>query len=388
MRVGIITEADPTDKKSWSGTYYRMSKALEEESLEVIQLGPLRLNKLKHYMMYAQLVTCTILHNVFFMKRYNKKHSHIKSRYNGRFFEKKLQNNKVDVLFAPSSSTQFAHMNTDIPICYYADATFSLINNYYGSYMNLSRRSVKIGNEIEQEAINKSTTQVFSSKWALDAAKTEYGARHTFVVKLGANIDEAPSKELLIKQYDSVIEILFVGVDWNRKGGDIVLETIDILDKKGYNVHLTVCGCKPPKTHPKMDVIPFLDKNKKDDMLRLQNLFIKAHLFFMPTRADCTPIVFCEANAYGLPVISTDTGGVSSVIENGVNGLLLPIYANSTQYSEIIEDLISDKEAFKKISESSRKKYAEELNWKQWGKEMKKILLLTLTDGQISHKLK
>ena len=39
-----------------------------------------------------------------------------------------------------------------------------------------------------------------------------------------------------------VIKILFVGLTWKRKGGDIVLETIDILDKKGYNVDLTVCG--------------------------------------------------------------------------------------------------------------------------------------------------
>ena len=126
-----------------------------------------------------------------------------------------------------------------------------------------------------------------------------------------------------------------------------------------------------------MDVIPFLDKNKKDDMLRFQNLFIKAHLFFMPTRADCTPIVFCEANAYGLPVITTDTGGVSSVIENGVNGFMLPINAKSEEYSKIIEDLISNKETLKKMSESSRQKYLEELNWRQWGREMKKILLLT-----------
>jgi len=66
-----------------------------------------------------------------------------------------------------------------------------------------------------------------------------------------------------VKDYDAPIKFLFVGVDWKRKGGDIALETIDLLDKKGYDVHFTACGCTPPNSHPKMVVIPFLDKKKK-----------------------------------------------------------------------------------------------------------------------------
>ena len=53
---------------------------------------------------------------------------------------------------------------------------------------------------------------------------------------------------------------------------------------------------------------------------------------FMPTRADCTPISFCEAASYGLPVISTDTGGVAAVVEPGETGILLPLNASAEQY--------------------------------------------------------
>ena len=203
MRIGIITEHDPRDKRSWSGIYYRMIKALEEESLTIVHLGPVKLNKLNYYMMNAQLLICALFHQVFFRKRYNRSHSHIRSRYNGKFFEKKIKKNKVDVIYAPSASVQIAHMKTDIPICYFADATFSIICNYYDSFANFSPRSIRISDEIEQRAINKSTTQVFSSKWAFDSAKLYYGSQNTFLVKMGANIDEDPNEEQLIKQYDS-----------------------------------------------------------------------------------------------------------------------------------------------------------------------------------------
>ncbi len=316
--------------------------------------------------------------NTFLKKKFNIAHNHIKSKYHSKFFDKVIQQNKIDVLFAPTASIEIAHLKTNIPICYFSDATISTIIDYYDSFAGFSKKSLKISNEIEQKAINKSTTQVFPSQWAFDSAKRDYGAQRPFLVKMGANIDINPQDEDIIKQYDSVINILFVGVDWERKGGDIVLETIDKLDKKGYHVSLTVIGCVPPKIHTKMNVIPFLNKNKNDDMLKFQELFKKSHLFFMPTRAECFGIVFCEANAYGLPVITTDTGGVSSIIENGVNGLMLPLNATSDDYCKVIADLISDKARLKEMSISSREKYLKELNWNQWGEEMKKILLLTL----------
>ena len=101
----------------------------------------------------------------------------------------------------------------------------------------------------------------------------------------------------------------------------------------------------------------------------------------MPTRAECYGIVFCEANAYGLPVITTDTGGVSSIIENGVNGFMLPFEAKSEEYYKVIADLISDDLKLRRMSETSRKKYLKDLNWKQWGKQMKEILIQTHAIG-------
>lgn len=377
LKIGIITASDPNDKRSWSGISFRMLKSLEEQGFGVEALGPVKVGKRSYWLMNKILITLDRINKYLFNKKYNRSHSYIVSYFHGRYFEKKIKEKEIDVLFAPAASTQIALLRTNIPICYYSDSTVDIMLDYYPKFSGISFFSVKESNQIEQRAINNSKTQVFSSKWALNSAIKNYGSKNPFLVKMGANINSAPPEESIAKIYDSVINIIFIGVDWERKGGTIVLETIEKLDTKGYDVQLTVVGCVPPKKHPKMTVMPFLNKNIEHDMSIFNELLKISHLLFLPTRADCTPIVFCEANAFGIPVISTDTGGVSSIIENDVNGYLLPMSATSTEYLELIENLINDKDKLKRTANSSREKFMNELNWGQWGKEMKKILMLT-----------
>ena len=55
----------------------------------------------------------------------------------------------------------------------------------------------------------------------------------------------------------------------------------------------------------------------------------------------------------------------------------MPESATSVAYADLIMKLIDDKELFRKMSNMALQKYEEELNWTRWGKEMKKILVLT-----------
>jgi glycosyltransferase involved in cell wall biosynthesis len=112
-------------------------------------------------------------------------------------------------------------------------------------------------------------------------------------------------------------------------------------------------------------------------MQKLENLYKRSHLFFLPTRAECFGIVFCEANSYGIPVISTDTGGVSSVIQNDINGYLLALSATHKDYYEEIVKLLINRNKLKEISISSREKYLRDLNWGIWGIQMKEIITAT-----------
>jgi glycosyltransferase involved in cell wall biosynthesis len=123
-----------------------------------------------------------------------------------------------------------------------------------------------------------------------------------------------------------------------------------------------------------MKVIPFLDKNNLNDRAKLINLLLNANFLLLPTRSEAYGIVFCEANAFGLPVIATDTGGVSEIVKNGYNGFLLSRNAEASDYARTIMQIWNDESKYFELVQNSRKSYDQRLNWDAWGKKVKKAL--------------
>jgi glycosyltransferase involved in cell wall biosynthesis len=230
-------------------------------------------------------------------------------------------------------------------------------------------------------AIQKAHLLAFSSAWAARSAVEDYHADKAKVhaIPFGANLEDIPGREIVqIKQKSGRCKLLFVGVNWQRKGGDIAFETLLKLEEMGIPAELTVCGCRPPKTvfHDRMRVIPFLDKNDEQQRKVLEKLYVISDFLLVPTRNDCTPIVFCEANAYGLPVISTYTGGVPEIVKEGENGFLLPFSARGDTYAEVIARIYRDDQYYAKMVMASRTAFDERLNWDSWGVFMKDLLAI------------
>lgn len=377
ITVGYLTSIDPLDKLPWSGTHNSMLKSLEKQFIKVIPLGPVKKPKI----LVAFLFFIDLIH-IFFRKRFNKNHNTLTGQFYAGHFEKLLKNEKIDVIFAPAASTEIAYLETSIPICYLSDTSFNQIRNYYDTFSNFSQFSINQSNLIEQKAINNSTTQVYTSEWASKYVIDYYKANinNVFVVKAGPNLDSAPNRsDIIKKEYNTPIKLLFVGKDWERKGGNIAFEAFKILLTKGYDVTLTVCGCDPHINHPKVKIIPFLNKNIKKDIKKFTDLFYESHIFFLPTRSECFGLVFTEANAYALPSIATDTGGVSSIVENGINGYTLPLEASPDDYAKKIQLLLDNPQKLKDMAIMSRDKFDNELNWDVWGEKMKDILILTMS---------
>lgn len=381
LRVGFLSYLEPTDKKGFSGTPYQMYQGLRKEFSHVIHLGPIRLNSVDRIRVSLSIFLTKVYHIIRYGVKLRTLHYRLQSRIYGRYFDKRVNEARVDVIFAPVASIEIAYMKTEVPICYHTDATFDQVWGYYHPKKYMTPLVTRMGNNLEQLAINKSNTQIFSSKWAEDHARKYYGASKTSVVKLGANLGSGYNYKPSLRAVDKEFRLLFIAVNWDRKGGGLVFDTFLKLLKEGYEGSLTVCGCIPPVAHEKMTVIPFLDKNKEEDMKEIQRLYMEANIYFMPTRADCTPIVFCEANAYGLPVITTDTGGVSSIIEDEFNGFLLPQEAASYEYVKVIKRLINEDGLYEKLSANAHAKFQEELNWEVWASKVKRILLTMKQDS-------
>jgi glycosyltransferase involved in cell wall biosynthesis len=85
--------------------------------------------------------------------------------------------------------------------------------------------------------------------------------------------------------------------------------------------------------------------------------------------------VLCEANAFGLPVFTTDVGGIPTIAKNGKNGYMLPLSATGEDYANLIIEKLSDPTHYHNLVQSSRKEYDSRLNWNKWAESLHQLIL-------------
>ncbi len=376
LRIGFVHRFDARNIRSWSGIFYFMSQALNAHVGEVVYLGP-----------DNSPGTRFIVDNVARFNRvwlrltgqsFATDHNRFLSNRLGRFFEKRIQDSPCDILFAPVGSVEIAHLRTNLPIVYYSDLTWAQIIEYYPDYSSICAFGQAEGERIEAAAIHRAAAAVYPSEWAVDSACNHYGASRetTLKVSFGANLNEPPTREAAVnRSLNHRVELLLVGVDWIRKGGNIALECLTSLLESGVDAHLTILGCKPPAgvEHPQMRVIPFLSKNDPEQRKQITQLFLDAHFMLLPTRADATPIVISEASAFGLPIIAADTGGLRGSISDGLNGYLVPFEEGGRAYADTIIRVIADPARYMNLVQSCRREYEQRLNWNAWGRSMRSV---------------
>jgi glycosyltransferase involved in cell wall biosynthesis len=352
-----------------------MAQALERNVGEVIYLGPVSFRWL-----FAAGDRINLLLNKLLGKRYHYSCSIVVSSLYRVVFARKLKRLALDVLFAPAGYTEVAYLRTKTPIIIGCDSTLYQLIGYYSGLSRLLAISEKEVTYIEKKAMQKAALICPTSQWAASSIVQDYGINkaRVKVIPFGANIDGIPSREVVYaKKKGSVCRLLFLGVDWDRKGGKVALDAFREMNRLGIPTELTICGCTPSEDikFEKVTVIPFLDKNNPEDERRLKELFLTSDFLTLPSRAECFGIVFCEASAFGLPSFTTDTGGIADAVVKGENGFRLPLSATGKDFAHAIHKIFTDEEAYYALRKKSRELYEQQLNWDAWANTLNNELV-------------
>lgn len=117
------------------------------------------------------------------------------------------------------------------------------------------------------------------------------------------------------------VKLLFVGGDFERKGGKLLLNVFERSFFQCAELHL-VSPQVPRDLSPY--VYAYRDYGPNDE--RLKDLYADCDILAIPTSADTGPLwVFLEAMASGMPVIGTDTGSNAELVRHGLTGLVVPV---------------------------------------------------------------
>ena len=106
--------------------------------------------------------------------------------------------------------------------------------------------------------------------------------------------------------------------------------------------------------------IKFTGKLSKADWIRLSEDY---NLFLNTTHFDNTPVSVIEAMALGLPVVSTNVGGIPFLLENNKTALLID-NGNTEAMVEAIKVIVKDKNTADSLAQNARMK-AESFDWQE-----------------------
>jgi glycosyltransferase involved in cell wall biosynthesis len=130
-----------------------------------------------------------------------------------------------------------------------------------------------------------------------------------------------PEKYPTSKVPQEPVKILFVGGEFRRKGGDLLVRIAGRKEFQNIEFHFvtrTFLGTAGRNCYIYNDV--------KANSVELMELYQKADIFVLPTRADLAPtMAICEAMAAGLPVIAAHLGGLEEIVRNGETGYTVPV---------------------------------------------------------------
>ena len=377
MKIGFISLLNPHDRKVTSGTLFKMYESLDKLDLDVVWISG-------GFSKFYDVLNRIYLHSMTIIKKITNKnyiagYSNISSFLLYKLINKNLIET-VDILFVPFSfSIAIAsHIKTNKPIIYLSDATFDLMIDYNLLYFNLFRFNINQGLKIEKKAMDKSAAIVLSSDWARKSVINDYlqPEEKVHIIEFGANIDD---KDIIMPEEKSkdTLHLLFSGVDWQGKGGDIAIAACEELNKMGINSIIHIAGITNLKQSiidlPFVDYIGFLDKNIPEQYSLLIDTIKKCHCLLLPTQAEAAGIVFVECSAFGLPSFSYQTGGVGNYVLDGQNGYLLPLSATAKDFAKKISECYLNGE-MEKMSHTAIDIYKSKLNWDIWGEKIADII--------------
>ncbi len=372
LRIAFLAPYDPRDKAAFSTVLYYMGQALEKHC-EIYYYEPI----VSFEKRFGRLIDA--VSRRLFKKMVAYDHLLPVAKKHGKLAAQGLEGRSFDAIVAVMNPLDIALLETDIPIVLVLDVTFALRQDYDPRYSNLWRWSAKQANRVEEMAYQNSEALLYCTHWAAHSAIEDYGVdpHKVHTIYFGANLDTIPSREMVLaKRKSECCRLLLIGLGWERKGGTIAFETLLELEKLGIRAELIVCGCTPPKgvAHERMRVIPFLDKNDERQSKQLEKLYAMSDFLLVPTRCEAYGHVFCEASAFGLPSITTNTGGVPEAVRNGENGYVLPYSARGSAYAQIIAEIYRDDQRYTALVESSRDAFESRMNWDVWSTNVMQVL--------------
>ena len=174
--------------------------------------------------------------------------------------------------------------------------------------------------------------------------------------------------------------ILFVGRDFEHKGGPVLIEAFKRVRREIPNVRLTIIGPKSlDAREPGVEFLGYLRKDVPAEYAQIVNAYADADVFCLPTRYESFGIAFLEAMWFGLPVIGPDQWAIPEMVEDGVTGRLVR-HEDVSTYAEYLLDLLRDPARARAMGRRGRERAEARFTWAHVTRIMDEVITTYWSD--------
>jgi glycosyltransferase involved in cell wall biosynthesis len=256
------------------------------------------------------------------------------------------------------------------PLVLDLDATSAQLEEMAPTYFGRpARRGLRLAAIRLRERLLWRTVSLFTpwSNWAAASLRRQgVDDRRIRVLPPGIDLELWRPRARPRDPADDKVHLLFVGGDFVRKGGDMLLDVFRArfadrctLDVVSHDTVPSVPGVSVHRAGPNSS--------------RLRELYGRADLFVLPTRADCFGLATVEALASGVPAIMTDTGGASDIVDHGETGWL--IRPTTADLAAALEHAVTHRADLPRMGRRARQAAEERFDGRRNGARVVDLLL-------------
>lgn len=231
---------------------------------------------------------------------------------------------------------------------------------------SVSTRRIDEGLKFER-TVNQGLDRIFvMSDYLKRSFVNEYGISADRVSNVGAgvNLDAIPAPASR-KLYDRQ-DIIFIGIDFPRKGGPQLLEAFRQVKRVHPRAVLHIVGPTrldiTPELESGVQFHGYLNKSIPEDWTKLKNLFERCSLFVMPSLYEPFGIAPLEAMLHQIPAVVSRAWALEEIVEDGVTGTHVEP-GSVEDLVDRIATLLSDPAALERMGEAARDKVLREYTW-------------------------
>ncbi|WP_040159988.1 glycosyltransferase family 4 protein [Mobilicoccus massiliensis] len=319
-RVAVVCEGDPSNPEEWSGTPYGLVGGLRAEGIDVVTIAGAARGRVARVardvvaLMSARPAAPTV-EAVKESLRQSRRAAPFTAEFGstGTLYARSglLAHRGVDAVVQMGSAYTIRHPR----VATFEDMTVrQAVEHDQYQWGELTERQVSRRVERQRSVYRRATAVLSATPWAAESMRRDYGvsAAKVRAIGLGCNHEASPDGRDW-----SVPRFLFVGNDWARKNGDLVVRAFRVIRETAPEATLDLVGGHPRVDEPGVTGHGRLRLSDAAESARLDALFGASTCLVVPSRFEAAGIVYLEAAAAGMATIGGRAGGAPHLIGGG-----------------------------------------------------------------------